>query len=302
MIRSLEIHVGEGSGGAIAQDLPTAMKNIPHLRSLVLIISDHRLVQDCIQNGLLEARFPALEVFHTSLSSSPELLHFIQRNSTIVDLALSTTADQNKPEFGELVVVPNLRKLRCNPLYLHVLAPPPSLTDISLPVCTCQQFQCVTSTLGKQLRRLQVGELGRLPGKRSWPFQYILARFSRLEHLEVVLRAPKTEMTSIDFLAPGTPPFTFKRQSPLTIAWMVREELLRTKEQDTETIREVLDRAALQVLRNWAPYVGQILYGHRSRVVASVSLSPDQTSLVHRVLVENSSDRTALWYRSVERV
>ncbi|KAI0350413.1 hypothetical protein OH77DRAFT_1077187 [Trametes cingulata] len=291
---SLEMHVRHHPGEAFAQKLVAAMKSLHHLQKLVLLVLDDRFAHECVQEGILDARFPTLTLFQTFFSDSPELLRFLEYHVTITDLVLPYAAHRHERDSESKVPVPNLRRLTCDAALLPSFSPSKTLTDLFLPLCTLDQLERVASTLGKQLRRLHFGGAAlmaqQVRGERSWPFQSVLSRFPQLEYLEVCQRLDGEETSGIDFLAPGVPPFRFKRTSTLTVAWMIFDEThLEHNEQMRSYVRKAFDESALQVLRNWAPYVGQILYGWNARAITAVRLSPDQAALTHRALIEETN-------------
>lgn len=71
----------------------------------------------------------------------------------------------------------------------------------------------------------------------------------------------------------------------MTVAWILNPKLY----EGSTWLHELLHADALHVLRTWAPYVDQVVFGSGPKLVAAATLSRDRTSLVRREL-DNKPD------------
>ncbi|KAI0676042.1 hypothetical protein C8Q78DRAFT_366324 [Trametes maxima] len=284
MIWHLDIRLQHVHDRDIARSLPPALRTLQNLRSLELVITDHSLMQACVQDGLLDAHLPELKIFHTSFPVDPALLSFIGSNKTIS--YLSVVGPEPEPCDDKKHVLPSLQTLKCDASFLSHLMPSIALTSLYLVSCNTSQLESVVRLLGPQLLRLHFG----VPGLSSqgtddelWTTQDFLTGFPHMEYLQFSLMAPQAGNAAADLRVRGRPPIRMNGRKPLTVAWMFPGD-----RQSRSLFRMQVDTDALLVLRHWAPYVGQILYGDGRRPMIAVSLNPDRTKVVHSELVKGT--------------
>ncbi|KAI0642458.1 hypothetical protein C8Q79DRAFT_255498 [Trametes meyenii] len=286
MVWHLDVRLRHGPDEKVTRNLAPALCTLRNLRSLELILTDRRLVQVCEQNGLLDARLPALKTFYTSLPLGPALLSFIGANNTITDLSVVGT--EFAPCGDKKHVLPSLQTLKCGASFLSYLMPSLALTSLYLISCTTSQLESVARLLGPQLLRLHFGVAGlssQGPDDELWTTQDFLTSFPLMEYLQFSFMMPHMGTAAIDLRVRGRPPIRMCGRKPLTVAWMFPGD-----RQSRCLFRAQIDTDALLVLRHWAPYVGQILYGDGRKPLLTVSLNPGEMKVVHSRLAAGTAD------------
>lgn len=301
MVRHLTVRCHFDLDDALIQALTPALRAFQNLDVLVLDIPAFHCAEKCVQHGLLDARLSTLTTLHTTLYVSSQLLEFIAAHSSLTELSLLTRkseeaiTDASRPQ----IILPSLRKLGCDGSFLHYFRNACTPSELHLVTCTVDQLEIASTAFGPYLRRLHFSHVRTADHRPHWTLQYFMSsRFPCLEYLQtcvndtvdavrphyLVVRAlayfTSTQCDVIDWRSNPTPPLRCNRSTRLTVAWILSPKLYESP----NWLHELLHSDALHVLRTWAPYVDQVVFGSGPKLVAAATLSRDRTSLVRREL------------------